>query len=311
MSVQVQSIEPSIESVDVRPEPGFIETPILRELTQRSLMYLEAGFPVHFRGPAGTGKTTLALHVAAQRQRPVMFLTGDDELNSQGLVGGIEGYKYRRVVDRYISSVHKYEENAIKNWVDQRLTIACREGYTLVYDEYTRSRPEANNVLLSVLEEGILVLPDVNQKDAYLKVHPGFRALFTSNPEEYAGVHKSQDALVDRMITLDLDYNDIDTEVEITAFRTNLSFDQARPIVQIVRAFREKGKFDQLPTLRASIMIARVVSMKGRIPSAKDDFFVQICMDVLASKAGIPVNAPGKRGEQLKFLVELIEKFAP
>ena len=26
--------------------------------------------------------------------------------------------------------------------------------------------------------------------------------IFTSNPEEYAGVHKTQDALLDRMITI-------------------------------------------------------------------------------------------------------------
>ena len=311
MSLQTRSIEPLVDSVDVRPNEGFIETPLLKQLTERSLMYLEAGFPVHFRGPAGTGKTTLALHVAAQLSRPVMFMTGDDELSSRGLVGGVEGYKYKRVVDRYISSVHKFEENAIKQWVDQRLTIACREGYTLVYDEFTRSRPEANNVLLSVLEEGVLILPDVKQKDAYLKVHPEFRAIFTSNPEEYAGVHKSQDALLDRMLTLDLDYNDVETETEITAYRTNLSIEQARPIVQIVRAFREQGKFDQLPTLRASIMIARIVSMKGRLPSAEDEFFVQICMDVLASKAGIPINVPSKRDQHVRFLNDLIKKYAP
>ena len=311
MSVRTQTLNPLIDSVDVRPDAGFIETPMLRELTQRSLMYLEAGFPIHFRGPAGTGKTTLALHVAAQLKRPVMFMTGDAELNSKGLVGGVDGYKYKRVVDRYISSVHKFEENAIKQWVDQRLTIACREGYTLIYDEFTRSKPEANNVLLSVLEEGILILPDVKQKDAYLKVHPEFRAIFTSNPEEYAGVHRSQDALLDRMLTLDLDYNDIETETEITAYRTSLSIEQARPIVQIVRAFREAGKFDQLPTLRASIMIARVVSMKGRLPSVEDDFFVQICIDVLASKVGIPINDTAKRNEHVRFLMDLIKKYAP
>ena len=66
MSVKTQSIGGPIDSVDVRPNDGFIETPLLKELTQRSMMYLEAGFPIHFRGPAGTGKTTLALHVAAQ-----------------------------------------------------------------------------------------------------------------------------------------------------------------------------------------------------------------------------------------------------
>jgi len=37
-------------------------------------------------------------------------------------------------------------------WVDNRLTTACANGNTLIYDEFNRSRPEANNALLSVLE---------------------------------------------------------------------------------------------------------------------------------------------------------------
>jgi len=49
------------------------------------------------------------------------------------------------------------------NWVDSRLTLAAKEGFTLVYDEFNRSRPEVNNVLLSLLEEKLLVLPPSNE----------------------------------------------------------------------------------------------------------------------------------------------------
>ncbi|MFD2030706.1 hypothetical protein ACFSKM_11205 [Ancylobacter dichloromethanicus] len=52
-----------------RPRNGFVETEQVRDLTRRGLGFLKAGYPLHFRGPAGTGKTTLALHVAA-RARP-------------------------------------------------------------------------------------------------------------------------------------------------------------------------------------------------------------------------------------------------
>ena len=72
--------------------------------------------------------------------------------------------------------------------MDNRLTTACRHGHVLIYDEFTRSRPEANNVLLSVLSEGLLNLPKPGcNGDGYLDVHPNFRAIFTSNPQEYAG----------------------------------------------------------------------------------------------------------------------------
>ncbi|MFN8468292.1 MAG: AAA family ATPase [Caldilineaceae bacterium] len=95
-------------------------------------------------------------------------------------------------VDNFIHTVRKTEEDMVQRWVDHRLSTACREGYTLVYDEFTRSKPEANNVLLSVLEERILILPNSTNSGGYIKVHPDFTALFTSNPEEYAGVHASQ-----------------------------------------------------------------------------------------------------------------------
>lgn len=293
--------------LSVRPRSGFIETLEIREVTKRAVAYLEAGFPVHFRGPAGTGKTTLALHVAAQLERPVMLIVGDEEFSSQDLIGGQFGYRYRKVVDRFIHTVTKYEEDAVQRWADNRLTTACREGFTLVYDEFTRSRPEANNILLTVLEEQLLVLPAMNREDAYIKVHPEFRAIFTSNPQEYAGVHDAQDALSDRLITIDLEYYDRDTEVAITAARSGLRREHAARIVDIVRDFRASGEYDQTPTLRACIMIAKVAAMQDLRPSAADPRFVSVCLDILESKSAFTSRSREHRLQQRKMLLSLIE----
>jgi nitric oxide reductase NorQ protein len=294
-------------ALSVRPRPDFVETPTIRELTERALAYLAAGFPIHFRGPAGTGKTTLALHVAAQLGRPVMLVAGDEEFATSDLIGGQYGYRYRKVVDRFIHSVLKYEEDAVQRWVDHRLTTACREGFTLVYDEFTRSRPEANNVLLAVLEEQLLVLPTMSRQDAYVKVHPDFRAIFTSNPQEYAGVHEAQDALSDRLVTMDLDFYDRETEIAITTARSGLPPEEAVKIVDVVRDFRASGEYDQTPTLRACIMIARVAAMQGLQPSAQDPRFVGICLDLLESKTAFTSQARERRAQQRKMLLSLIE----
>ncbi len=294
-------------ALSVQPRPDFVETPTVRELTDRALAYLGAGFPVHFRGPAGTGKTTVALHVAAQLERPVMLIAGDEEFATSDLIGGQYGYRYRKVVDRFIHTVMKYEEDAIQRWVDNRLTTACRQGFTLVYDEFTRSRPEANNVLLAVLEERLLILPDMNRRDAYVKVHPEFRAIFTSNPQEYAGVHEAQDALSDRLVTIDLDYYDRETEVAITATRSGLSTEEAARIVDIVRDFRASGEYDQAPTLRACIMIGQVTATQGLRPAADEPRFVRICLDVLESKTAFTSQARERRAQQRKMLLSLIE----
>ena len=296
-------------NMTVQAGESFVLTPQVRHMADRALAYLRAGYPVHFSGPSGTGKTTLALHVAALRGRSVTLMHGDDEFASSDLVGGDYGYRKSKLVDNFIHSVVKTEESMSTLWSDNRLTSACKSGDTLVYDEFTRSRPEANNALLSVLEERLLTLPKRrDQGDGYLEVHPEFRAVFTSNPEEYAGVHRTQDALMDRLITIKVDYYDRETEVHITRSKSNIPLDEAEVIVDIVRDLRELGLTKQGPSLRASIMIARVTVQQGARARAGDAVFVDVCRDVLGSLAAKVVRDGGK-GAQTTVL-DIVAKHA-
>jgi gas vesicle protein GvpN len=268
-----------------RALPNFVETKFTKEVTTRTLGYIRAGFPVHFRGPTGTGKTTLALHIAHLINRPVIMIHGDDEFTTSDLVGGEHGYRTRRVVDNFIHSVMKAEEDVQRSWVDNRLTVAVEYGFTLIYDEFTRSRPEANNILLSILQEKMMDLPVARGQENYLKAHPNFVAIFTSNPEEYAGVHRSQDALRDRMITIDLDYFDRETEIAITQAKSELSYAEAEKIVDIVRELRTYEECEFKPTIRGCIMIAKSLGILGGAVSAKNKIFREICQDILASES--------------------------
>jgi len=288
------------------PEESFVETALVRNLTERALSYLQAGYPVHFSGLAGTGKTTLAMHVARKLGQPTMLLFGDDELGSSDLIGGEHGYRSRKVVDRFISRVLKTEEDVSKLWVDNRLTQACREGFTLIYDEFNRSRPEANNVLLSILEERLLALPRVSGEGDCLEVHPNFRAIFTSNPEEYAGVHKTQDALRDRMVTIELDHFDEETEEAITHARSGIARQEALRIVRLVRGLRDLGSGSYNPTVRACVMIARVLKIRRAHATAHDPVFREICLDVLTGETNGPQGRKQKKEEMLAVVEELI-----
>ena len=267
-----------------RALPNFVETKFVKEITVRALGYIKAGFPLHFRGPSGTGKTTLALHLASIIDRPVVMIHGDEEFTTSDLVGGEQGYRTRRVVDNFIHSVMKAEEDVQKSWVDNRLTVAVEHGLILIYDEFTRSRPEANNVLLSILQEKMMGLPSARGSGDYLKVHPDFIAIFTSNPEEYAGVHRSQDALRDRMITMDLDFFDRETEIAIAKAKSDLSYQDAAKIVDIVRDLRVSEECEFRPTIRGCIMIAKSLSTLGGLVSAKNKIFREICQDILSSE---------------------------
>jgi len=307
MSVTTQSnTRPTPSYLNLSPSDNFVETPFVHAITERALAYIQAGYPVHFRGPAGAGKTTLALHVANRIGRPVVLIAGDDEFNTSDLTGGRFGYTYRRVVDNFIHTVHKTEEDMVQRWVDHRLSVACREGFTLIYDEFTRSRPEANNILLSVLEERILILPNSTRGAGYIKVHPDFTVLFTSNPEEYAGTHASQDALADRMVTIDLDFFDNATEIDITAARSGLLREDAARIVGIVRDSRASGAYQQIPTLRACIMLASVMAEQHQRPTADNPFFLQICLDVLGGKSAFIAPSDERYMSQHKMLINVI-----
>ena len=274
------------ESTVLHVEPGkdFVATPFIESICRRCLTYLNLGYPIHLSGPAGTGKTTLAMHLASLLGRPVMIIYGDEEFGSSDLVGGEKGVVSKRMVDNFIHSVLKTEESVKSLWIDQRLTTACREGYTLIYDEFSRSHAEANNVLLSILEEKLLALPEGRYGETYIPVHPDFRAIFTSNPDEYAGVYTPPSALLDRLITIRLDNYDAQTEVAITAAKSGIGPEEAQKIVEIVRTVRgsTNGSLHH-PTVRASIMIARILHHRQGVIRHDDDVFMETCLDVLAA----------------------------
>lgn len=283
-SVSTMRVPAIDDNINPEPSAGFVLSPFVEQVTKRALAYLRAGYAVHFSGPAGTGKTTLAFHVASLLGRPVTLVHGDDEFGTSDLVGRDSGYRKQKLVDNYIHSVLKTEEEMKSLWVDNRLTTACQNGETLIYDEFNRSRPEANNALLSVLSEGILNLPKLRRSgEGYLGVHPDFRVIFTSNPEEYAGVHKTQDALMDRLITIHLGHYDRETEIAIAMMKSGIGRRDAETIVDIVQELRDFGVNNHRPTIRACIAIAKILTLQEGHARLHDENFPWICRDVLAT----------------------------
>lgn len=263
---------------------NFTVTPYVEKVSCRALVYLNSGYALHLKGPSGTGKTSLAMHIASLIGKPTTVIFGNEVVETEDMVGLQYGYRRKILEDNFIHSVHKKVEDFEQKWVDGRIIEACEKGYTLIYDEFTRSKPETNNVFLSILEEKVLKMPiDYMGSDQFIKVHPGFKVIFTSNPEEYAGVYKSQDALLNRFITIELDFPDKESEINITVKCSGIREADAESLVTIVRQFREKYRNDFVISLRDSIKLCTVINA-NKIPLHPDNEMLgRICNDILTS----------------------------
>ncbi len=69
---------------------------------------------------------------------------------------------------------------------------------------------------------------------------------------------------MDRLITIQLEHYDRETEIQITIARSGIGQADAEIIVDLVRKLRQVGVSNSRPTIRACIAIARVLALRGR-----------------------------------------------
>jgi len=283
-------------------DKNFIETEYLKNVYERAIRYLNSGLSVHLCGPSGVGKTSLAFLVAQRIDRPYSVIYGSNDFSITDLIGGNHGYRRKKTVDNFIHNVYTVEEDFQLRWLDKQLTKACRDGHTLIYDEFSRTSPAVNNIFLSILEEGILFLPSFDSDNQYVKVHPEFRLIFTSNPTEYAGVHRTQIALEDRMVTIELNEMDLDTEIAITKENSGLNEDIAAKVVDLVREYRSSIASSYC-SVRTCVKIAKVLSNNMDIVIRDQLFGNNIFTDILLSETRHQDVNKKKISQQIESLV--------
>ncbi len=288
-----------LESKYLVPEiKNWVETSAVKATKEKVKRWLSLHYPVHLIGPTGCGKTILALQVAKELGRPVVWINGYESVTTTDLIGGYSQVETTSIRDKYVHNVFKDKDILKAEWVDNPLTLACKYGYTLIYNEFSRSRAAANNVLLSIFSEGVLELPTQFGEERYVKVHPDFRVIFTSNSLEYTGVHRAQDALLDRMVGIFMDYYDQETETKIIASQAKIKEKEAYAITTLLRSLREKLPTESCLGTRAGIMVAQAMDATNEFDKP---VIKQLLAEVLTSKTKNLLHYK----EQMKIIKEL------
>lgn len=260
MVTKVVKSNPFNEMVNyLKPGDGFVVTPYITGIVESALTYLQAGLPVHFSGPSGTGKTTLAFYVASKLCRNITLIRGDD----------------------FSDSNFVYRDGNYSHWANNLLTNTHRNNHVLIYDDFNYSRSVVNNVLLNVLQERFFspLTQRIHDSD-YFAVQPGFCAILTSNPEKNADTHKTYDALIDKLVTIQLQHFDRETEIKIVVAKSNISWDDAENIVDIIRRLRNTGLTNQNLSIQTATMIAHALAIRGGNATWDNPNFRRICQDI-------------------------------
>lgn len=204
--------------------------------------YLKAGLYPMLVGQAGSGKSSCALAVAKELDKTLYALSMTRQTSLAHIIG------FKSVDGTYIPT---------------QFRDAFENGHLFLLDELNAADP---NVLLALntIENGFMSFPD-----KVVDMHPDFRLLATSNPEEdnmiYTGRSKLDFATKNRFIEVPME---LDTELEID-ITDPISAATAREAREVLRDYG----ISRIITMRDTIKYHKIKDMEG-IPLDPLDVFV-------------------------------------
>ena len=223
-------------------------------------------------GPVGVGKTVLAQAVASIHGRKLIRVDGDSRYTEQKLTGIFDPARVLR------------EGYAADAFLEGPLVQAMRQGAVLFINELNRMPESVQNILLPVLDEGFLLVPNLGE----VRAATGFQVIATQNPREFVATSHLSEALIDRMEWVALKHQSADEERAIVTERlSGTSEDEPSKAivdprlvswpVELVRLTRSHSKVKRGASVRAALAIAKLLqtcTAESGVPFTDEDFLV-------------------------------------
>ncbi|MCE7748010.1 MAG: MoxR family ATPase [Candidatus Heimdallarchaeota archaeon] len=195
-------------------------------------------------GDVGVGKTTLANAMASYFSQNLERVDGDERYSSAKLVGHFDP-------PMVIEQGYSWD-----SFVTGPLTKAMKQGAILFLNELNRMPEGTQNVLLSAMDEGIIIIPKLGK----VKAQEGFFIISAMNPAELVATTPLSEALRDRFVWIRLQYQSEEEEENIVRVRTGIKDDKIIKIaVKIVRQTRDWPDLRRGASIRGALDLASII----------------------------------------------------
>jgi len=195
-------------------------------------------------GDVGVGKTTLANAMASYFSQNLERVDGDERYSSAKLVGHFDP-------PMVIEQGYSWD-----SFVTGPLTNAMKQGAILFLNELNRMPEGTQNVLLSAMDEGIIIIPKLGE----VKAQEGFFIISAMNPAELVATTPLSEALRDRFVWIRLQYQSEEEEANIVRVRTGIKDDKIIKIaVKIVRQTRDWPDLRRGASIRGALDLASII----------------------------------------------------
>lgn len=214
---------------------------------EKIILARSVGKNILIEGEVGVGKTTVAKAISAYFDSEFYRIDCNEETLSHNLVGY---WDPPLVISKgYIEGSYIYGP----------LPLAMMNGGCLFINEINRMPESTQNSLLTSLDEGLLEIPKLKT----IQAQKDFFVVATQNPSAHVGVTVLGEALKDRFIWVQLDYQTPEEEIKIIKQEAKFknSDDPKIAIIcqQIIQYTRQSTSLRRGSSIRGAIDLADLI----------------------------------------------------